>query len=462
MVIKVSPNTFDVVILGAGSAGEVMSSQLVSAGRSVALVEELRVGGECPYVACMPSKVMLQSAHRYHEAVDTNPTSQDHDAAFHHAVNLRDEITNHLSDQKAASELQASGVDLVRGRGRILGPGVVGVGTRELRWTDLVISTGSRPITPNIEGLASAPTWTSDEALSTTERPRSVLIIGGGPVGCELAQIFARFGTTTTLVEGGSQLAGREQSQVAHRLAEVLRGDGVDVRLDTTAQQVQTSNDFARVQLSDDTHVDVERIIIATGRRPTTDDLGLEALGITLNEAGAISVDAHCRVNDHPHVWAAGDITGIAPFTHTANYQARIVVANLLGENRAADYTAIPRAIYTDPPVASVGRNVGPESTNEGLVTATMDLGQTARAAIDGHSNGILVLTADPKKGVLVGAAAIGPKADEWLAEASLAIRAEIPLSVLADVVHAFPTYGEAFEPTLRDLNDQITHLQRR
>ncbi len=445
---------YDVVVIGAGSAGEVISAQLVSAGRTVALVEELRVGGECPYVACMPSKVMLRSARLHYDAATSAPP--DDDTAFLRAVHDRDEITNDRSDIKAASALQASGVELVRGRGRILRPGVVAVGTRELGWTDLVIATGSVPITPDIEGLDDAPTWTSDEALSTSSRPQSILVMGGGPVGCELAQIFARFGTTTTIVEAGPQLAGREQPLVAQRLADVLRRDGIDVRLDTKVLKVNAQNGHARAQLSDNTHVDVERIIIATGRRPTTDDLGLEALGITLNKAGAITVDDHCRVKDHPHVWAAGDITGIAPFTHTANYQARIVVANVLGEDRAAEYTAIPRAIYTDPPVASVGQNAGPDSSNDGLITATMDLDQTARSAIDGNSNGILVLTADSARGVLVGAAAIGPNADEWLAEANLAIRAEIPLTILVDVVHAFPTYGEAFEPALRKLNDQI------
>lgn len=439
---------FDVVVLGAGSAGEVISAELVSAGRTVALVEELRVGGECPYVACMPSKAMLRSARLHHEA----SAPPDDDAAFLQAVRRRDEITDHRDDLRASSELQASGVELVRGRGRILRPGVVAVGERELAWTDLVIATGSQPVTPDIDGLDGAPTWTSDEALSTSFRPTSVLVMGGGPVGCELAQVFARFGTTTTLVEAGPQLAGREQPQVAQRLADVLRGDGIDVRLDTTVLRVETANGTARTALSDGTHVDVDRIIVATGRRPTTDGLGLEALGIQADDRGAIPVDDHCRVAGHEHVWATGDVTGIAPFTHTANYQARIVVANLLGEDRAADYTAIPRAIYTDPPVASVGRNADPDAPDEGLVTATMDLDQTARAAIDGHSNGILVLTADPMSGVLVGAAAIGPKADEWLAEATLAIGARIPLTVLVDVVHAFPTYGEAFEPALRDL----------
>jgi dihydrolipoamide dehydrogenase len=250
-------------------------------------------------------------------------------------------------------------------------------------------------------------------------------------------------------------LAGREQPQVAERLARVLARDGIDIRLDTTVLTVESSDRGARARLSDGTSVDVERMILATGRHPTTDSLGLHALDIEVDDRGAIVVDNHCRVGGHHHVWAAGDVTGIAPFTHTANYQARVIVDNLLGGDRSASYVAIPRAIYTDPPVASVGRNAGPDDTEGDLITATMDVDQTARAAIDGPSGGILVLTADRALWVLVGAAAIGPKADEWLAEASLAIRAQISLTVLADVVHAFPTYGEAFEPALRDLAAQ-------
>lgn len=454
---------FDVVVLGGGSAGELLSTLLVAAGRTVALVEGIRVGGECPYVACMPSKAMLRSARLYHEDVASHPLgaasapspSLIDDAAFQRAVRRRDEIAEHRDDHRAAAALQSTGVELVRGTGRILRHGVVSVGDRELGWTDLVISTGSQPTKPEIEGLSGVPTWTSDQALSTSLHPSSVLVMGGGPVGCELAQVFARFGSATTLIEAGPQLAGREQAQVAERLARVLGSDGIDVRLDTTVLQVKPSDRGVRASLSDGRSVDVERVILATGRHPMTGNLGLESLDIEVDEGGAIPVNDHCRVTAHEHVWAAGDVTGIAPFTHTANYQARIVVENLLGGDRSANYIAIPRAIYTDPPVASVGRSAGPDTGQEGLLTATMDLDQTGRAAIDGPSEGILVLTADRARGVLVGAAAIGPKADEWLAEAVLAIRAQIPLSVLVDVVHAFPTYGESFEPALRDLNAQ-------
>jgi dihydrolipoamide dehydrogenase len=195
----------------------------------------------------------------------------------------------------------------------------------------------------------------------------------------------------------------------------------------------------------------VERIILAVGRHPSSADLGLEVLDIDVDDAGAITVDGHCRVTGHEHVWAAGDVTGIAPFTHTANYQARIIADNILGGDRIANYTAIPRAIYTDPPVSSVGRNPEPKD-DEDVITSELDLVDVARTLTDGAAGGLLVLTADRERGVLVGAAAIGPKADEWLAEATLAIRAQIPLAVLRDVVHAFPTYGEAFEPALRAL----------
>ncbi len=454
--------TFDVVVLGAGSAGENIASQLADGGRAVALVETLRVGGECPYVACIPSKAMLRSAQARQQTrilpnlagASVRLTLDDDELAFGKAVARRDELSEFRDDSSAAEEVQDAGVTLVRGRGRVVRPGVVDVEGRELGWTDLVIATGSQPVNPPIDGLDRVPTWTSEEALSAQDRPRSLVVMGGGAVGCELAQVHVRFGVRTTLVEAGPQLIGKEEPSIAELLAQVLRDGGVDVRLGVKAERAElTADGLAKLHLSDGTTVEAERVLVAVGRTPTTDGLGLDVLGIEPDDSGAIEVDDHCRVIGQDHVWAAGDVTGAAPYTHTANYQARVVAGNLLGRDAVTDLRAIPRAVYTEPAVASVGM-AQQEASEQGIdvITAVMDVGQTGRAATEGAGGGRLVLTADRTKGVLIGAAAIGPHADEWLSEATLAIRAQVPLSVLADVVHAFPTFGEAYEPPLREL----------
>ena len=322
---------------------------------------------------------------------------------------------------------------------------------RELRYTDLVLATGSQPVVPPVDGLADVPTWTSDQALSAQERPASLLVLGGGAVGCELSQVHARFGTSVVLVDPGEQLLGREETSVAGELQAVLERDGVDVRLGAELERAEAADGGALCHLSDGTRLQVERVLVATGRRPDTDGLGLDVLGIEPADDGSVEVDEHCRVSGQEHVWAAGDVTGTAPYTHTANYQARIVAANLLGHEMTADYRAVPRAVYTEPAVASVGIDAD-TAREQGLEprTAVMDLGEVARTSTEGSGGGRLVLTAVGD--VLVGAAAIGPHADEWLSEATLAIRARVPLSVLADVIHAFPTFGEAYEPPLREL----------
>jgi len=464
---------YDVVVLGAGSAGETVAGQLADASRRVALVEALRVGGECPYVACMPSKVLLRAAAvraglaraAWLGGTATEPNAGDHAAAYATAVARRDAVAEHRDDTAAAESLTARGVDLRRGFGRVAGPGIVpvrspnGAAPTELGYRDLVIATGSQAMTPPVEGLADVPTWTSDEALSAAELPGRLIVLGGGPVGCELAQVFARYGVAVTVLDPASRLHEREPAFVGEALHRILTADRVDVHLGVHAARCAPSADGLVVALDDGRTVTADRVLLATGRAPNLAGLGLETLGIAAD--GGLDLDDHCRVRGQEHVWAAGDVTGIAPYTHTASYQGRVVAANLLGRPRRADYRAIPRAVYTDPPAYAVGLTPGQAAAaGIDLATAAMDLNQTARALIAGPdalgsetgAGGRVELYADRRRGVLVGAAAVGAGADEWMAEATLAIRAEVPVEILDDVIHAFPTFGEALEPPVHEL----------
>ena len=469
---------FDAIGLGAGSAGAAVARRLAGAGRSVALVEAARVGGECPFVACMPGKALLRSAQVRHlvgrgrelGATSGEPMADGDDgAAFALGVARRDEIVHHRDDSAKAKGLEDLGVRILRGRGRVVRPGAVIVDGVDYSYVDLVVSTGSSPVRPPIEGLDTVPTWTSDQALASPQLPRSMAVLGGGPVGCELAQIYARFGTKVTLVEGSPGLLGSEEPSVSRRLAEVLIGDGIDMRLSTRAIRAEAVGDGARLHLNAGSPVNCERVLLAVGRAANTAAIGLETLGIEVDDGG-LGIDGTCRVHGQENVWAAGDVTAVAPYTHTANYQAEIIAANILAAEGgtgppgapelAADYRAIPRAVYTDPAVASVGTDAATAS-ERGIdtVTAALELDELARAGSDGDG-GRLVLTADRSRGVLIGAAAIGPHADEWIGEAALAIHAEIRLSVLVRLVHLFPTYSEAYGRLFRELAETAARSQ--
>ncbi len=460
---------YDVVILGAGSAGTLLATLLVEQGRSVALVERRLVGGDCPYLACMPSKSLLRSAavrrllSRAGElgASAAPQVPDDGAAAYAAAVARRDEVADHRDDAAYAEEMTKAGVHLLRGHGEITGRGTLAVhgsDDGELGWGDLVVATGSRPVRPPIEGLDAVPSWTSDEALSSPERPRSLAVLGGGAVGCELAQVYAAFGSAVTLIEPEGQLLAGQEPEVSAAVLDVLEADGIDVRLGLRAEraEVGAGGRGARLSLGGGVSVEADRVLLATGREPAVRGLGLERLGIDVDGSG-LEVDDHGRVSGVQHVWAAGDVTGVAPYTHAANYQARVIAENLLGGDRRADYRAIPHAVYTIPPAAGVGRTrAQAEEAGIEAVSASMPMKETARASTEGEDAGALVLVADRRRRVLIGASGFGGHIDEMIGEATLAIRAEIPLEVLVDVVHAFPTFGEAYEPVLRDLLSQI------
>jgi pyruvate/2-oxoglutarate dehydrogenase complex dihydrolipoamide dehydrogenase (E3) component len=449
---------FDVVVLGGGTAGAFVAREVARAGRSVGVVEAGLVGGESPYLACLPSKSLLASARR--------------GETWEYAVARRDEVASHLDDCAAAAALAEAGVTLVRGIGRITGPGVVAVGGIDLTCTDLVVATGSEPVAPPVEGLTDVPAWTSAEALSWPDLPRRLIVLGGGTIGCELAQIYAAFGSQVTLVEAEPRLLPCEAAFTGEMLADALRRMGADLRLGAAAVKAESLGNGLALLLADGTRLEADRVLLATGRRPRLADLGLEAAGAALTRTGALRMDLSCRVRtgqEKPagetpeagapavtgaRIWAAGDVTGITSHAHTAVYQAGIVAANLVGGHRRADYRAVPRPVFTAPAVCAVGLSP-PCAAAAGieLRSAGCDLAETARATVEDDERGRLELyVAAGRPEVVAGAAAVGPYAEEWMAEVALAIRAEIPLSVLADVVHAFPTYGEAIGHLARDL----------
>ena len=456
---------YDLVVLGGGSAGESIAGAVARGGKGVALVEERLVGGECPYFACVPSKAMLYAAElrsligvAHQAGAVSRPLNLGNlRAAYAAAVTRRDEVAEQRDDSGAVRQLEEDGVKVMRGRGCVVSAGVLEVNGEQIGWNDLVISTGTVAARPELPGLDAVPLWTSDDAYSRPELPESAIILGGGPVGCELAQVWARFGCSVTIVQRAPRLIPREEPAIAKMLAEAFHRDRIDVLLDVQAIGVEPTGNGICLSLQGRAPVRAERLVLASGKKAELDGLGIENLGIQPNGEGYLDVDERCRVLGQEHVWAAGDVTGIAPFTHTANYHGRIVSANLLGQDVRADYRAIPRGVYTDPSVSSVGLTED-AARRQGLdvITATMDLSETAKAFATSRESGLLMLVADRQQRVLVGAHAIGPEVEEWIGEAALAIRAEIRLNVLCDVVHAFPTFSEAYEPPLRELAARV------
>jgi pyruvate/2-oxoglutarate dehydrogenase complex dihydrolipoamide dehydrogenase (E3) component len=452
---------FDVVILGGGAGAKLIWGSVGQ--RSVAVVEQSRVGGACPFVACVPSKAMLRTARVWQLGADPQqsalftgrvPAAE----AYRLACERRDAIVHHRDDTLNAEALQHSGAVLVRGHGQLRDPGVLDVEGRTLRYQELVINTGSTPRRPDIPGLESVPVWTSDDALSTTDLPSSMLVLGGGAVGCELGFLFATFGTAVTLIQRGPRLLPTEEPRASATVEQALTELGVAVQTGATVTAVAKRSDGAEAQLSSGQSVFVEQIVLATGRSPQVTGLGLSNVGLTLDAGAAIPIDERCRVVGAEHLWAIGDVTGKSAFTHTSHYQGRVVAANLRGRSVRADYASVPRAVYVEPTLASVGHTVA-SARRAGIepIAASSEMRTAAvRSSTDGQAAGWITVLADPATECVIGATGMGQNAEEWIALISQAIRAATPVALLADVVHPFPSFGELLENPLWELREAL------
>jgi pyruvate/2-oxoglutarate dehydrogenase complex dihydrolipoamide dehydrogenase (E3) component len=434
-----------VVILGGGSTGEAAAGALreFEPDTPITLVERGLVGGECSYFACMPSKALLRppeaiaAARLVPGAAEAVTGAIDIERAFWH----RDQVTGNLDDTSQEQWLADRDVALVRGTARVHGPGVVDVDGRTIAFGRILIATGSVPTIPPIPGLADVEHWTNREATSTHEVPGRLIVIGAGPVGCELAQAFARMGSEVTIVDIADRLLPRDHPDAGKLIADALEGDGVVLRLGVKPERVEPG---VRLHLAGGEVVAADRILVAAGRRPNVEGLGLETLGVTISKRG-VEVDDRLRAAEN--VWAAGDVTGIAMFTHVGKYQARLAAADMAGRPAKADYRAVPAVTFTDPQVASVG-----DTSGDGAVVG--ERGSVARLSTYERPKrpGFLKVFADPARRALVGAVAVGPEAGEWLGQLTLAIRAEVPVDVLLDTIQPYPTFSEAVQFAVRDL----------
>jgi len=442
---------FDAVVLGAGPAGEVAIGILADAGLRVALVERELVGGECSYWACIPSKTLLRPPEARSESeraagVSTPALDWPQVAAY------RDWMIRNLDDSGAVSGYEARGVSVFKSSGRLAGANRVEVEGQVLETEQVIIATGSEPQIPPIDGLAEAGYWTNREATTLKEIPESAVFIGGGAVGVELGQMLARFGSHVSIIEGADRLLNREEANVGRLIGEQLEADGITLALGRQATRVRVEGGERVVELDDGSELRGEVLVVAVGRRPRVADIGLETVGVTVGKGG-VPIDERCRVADG--VWAIGDATGVSLFTHVGKYQARVVTANILGEDAVADYRAVPRVVFSDPEVAAVGMTAeAARAAGVDVTEVTLDLvDEIARPyTYEEHPRGWFGLVVDRQRDVLVGAWAVAPLAGEWIHQAVLAIRAEIPVAVLKDTIAQFPTFSEAYVSALRKL----------
>ena len=445
----------DVVVVGMGPGGEAAAAELALAGLSVIGIESRLVGGECPYYGCIPTKMMVRAANALAEArrVPALAGAVDVTADFSTvAKRIRVEATDDWNDQVAVDRFEQAGGRFIRGTATITGPRIVRVGDQEFEAAKaIVLNTGTEPAIPPIPGLAGTPFWTNREAVAAEEPPTSLIVLGGGPIGLEIAQAFARFGTQVDVLEAVDRLLPLEEPESSALIADVLSAEGLGIHTGVTAREVSHDGKAFTVG-SDGKSFTAARLLVATGRRSNFDSLGLAALGIDTSRR-TLDPDPHLRIADG--VYAVGDITGKGAFTHMSMYQAQIVTRHILGRpGPVAEYHAVPRVTFTDPEVGSVGLTEQ-QAHDQGIPVGVglSRLPESSRGWIHKAGNeGLIKLVADTDRGILVGATSVGPSGGEVLSMLTLAVHERISVKRLREMIYAYPTFHRAVEDALNQI----------